>query len=163
MAPCTHPRDPSIQPSGAYLVAGIVVDKYVIEGTTFEMYDVGGQRNERKKWIHCFDNVTAVIYVAALSEYNQGMFEDANTNRCVARRAAVVWLVFVVVRSRRCRVLFPVSLCIPQLLKRVLLSTLQENSAPLVLPIRWILSLLAHLSFLSGLFFHFFGFLKFRR
>lgn len=64
-------------------LSGIVVDKYEIEGTTFEMYDVGGQRNERKKWIHCFDNVTAVIYVAALSEYNQGMFEDANTNRCV--------------------------------------------------------------------------------
>lgn len=64
-------------------MAGIVVDKYKIEGTTFEMYDVGGQRNERKKWIHCFDNVTAVIYVAALSEYNQGMFEDANTNRYV--------------------------------------------------------------------------------
>lgn len=60
-----------------------MVDKYCIDGTTFEMYDVGGQRNERKKWIHCFDNVTAVIYVAALSEYNQGMFEDANTNRCV--------------------------------------------------------------------------------
>lgn len=62
---------------------GIVVDKYCINGMTFEMYDVGGQRNERKKWIHCFDNVTAVIYVAALSEYNQGMFEDATTNRCV--------------------------------------------------------------------------------
>ncbi|CAN0440942.1 unnamed protein product, partial [Discosporangium mesarthrocarpum] len=61
--------------------AGIVVDKYKIDGTTFEMYDVGGQRNERKKWIHCFDNVTAVIYVAALSEYDQGMFEDASTNR----------------------------------------------------------------------------------
>lgn len=59
------------------------MDKYKIDGTTFEMYDVGGQRNERKKWIHCFDNVTAVIYVAALSEYNQGMFEDANTNRWV--------------------------------------------------------------------------------
>ncbi|CAM9287221.1 unnamed protein product [Pylaiella littoralis] len=61
--------------------SGIVVDKYCINGTIFEMYDVGGQRNERKKWIHCFDNVTAVIYVAALSEYNQGMFEDATTNR----------------------------------------------------------------------------------
>lgn len=67
------------------VAAGIVVDKYRIDGTTFEMYDVGGQRNERKKWIHCFDNVTAVIYVAALSEYNQGMFEDANTNRLVTR------------------------------------------------------------------------------
>jgi hypothetical protein len=31
----------------------------------------GGQRNERRKWIHCFENVTAVIFVAALSEYDQ--------------------------------------------------------------------------------------------
>lgn len=51
--------------------SGVVVDRYTIDGFTFEMYDVGGQRNERKKWIHCFDNVTAVIYVAALSEYDQ--------------------------------------------------------------------------------------------
>ena len=29
--------------------------------------DVGGQRNERQKWIHQFDTVTAVIYVAALN------------------------------------------------------------------------------------------------
>ena len=32
------------------------------------MYDVGGQRNERRKWIHCFNDVTAIIFVAALSE-----------------------------------------------------------------------------------------------
>ena len=35
--------------------SGIVTEKYVIDGSSFEMYDVGGQRNERKKWIHCFD------------------------------------------------------------------------------------------------------------
>ncbi len=29
------------------------------------------QRNERKKWIHCFEGVTAVIFVCALSEYDQ--------------------------------------------------------------------------------------------
>jgi hypothetical protein len=40
------------------------------------MYDVGGQRNERKKWIHCFDGVTAVIFVAAISEYDQFLYED---------------------------------------------------------------------------------------
>ena len=45
------------------------------------MYDVGGQRNERKKWIHCFDNVTAIIFVAAASEYNQVLVEDGTTNR----------------------------------------------------------------------------------
>ena len=52
-------------------------------GTVFEMYDVGGQRNERKKWIHCFEGVTAVIFVAAISEYDQKLFEDASTNRMV--------------------------------------------------------------------------------
>ena len=45
------------------------------------MYDVGGQRNERKKWIHCFDNVTAVIFVAAVSEYDQVLYEDNTQNR----------------------------------------------------------------------------------
>mmetsp|Transcript_6556 Transcript_6556/g.10717 ORF Transcript_6556/g.10717 Transcript_6556/m.10717 type:complete len:359 (-) Transcript_6556:191-1267(-) len=62
---------------------GIVTEQYVINGTTFEMYDVGGQRNERKKWIHCFEGVTAIIFVAALSEYDQKLFEDASSNRMV--------------------------------------------------------------------------------
>lgn len=61
--------------------SGIVTESYVIDGNEFEMYDVGGQRNERKKWIHCFDNVTAVLFVAAISEYDQKLFEDASTNR----------------------------------------------------------------------------------
>jgi hypothetical protein len=47
------------------------------------MYDVGGQRNERKKWIHCFEGVDAVIFVAAISEYDQKLFEDSTKNRMV--------------------------------------------------------------------------------
>ena len=62
---------------------GIKEERYVIGGTTFEMYDVGGQRNERKKWIHCFEGVNAVIFVAALSEFDQTLFEDETTNRMV--------------------------------------------------------------------------------
>ena len=58
-----------------------VTTKYTIDNRLYEMYDVGGQRNERRKWIHCFENVTAVIFVAAISEYNQKLFEDATTNR----------------------------------------------------------------------------------
>lgn len=38
--------------------------------------DVGGQRSERKKWIHCFENVIALIYLASLSEYDQCLEED---------------------------------------------------------------------------------------
>lgn len=38
---------------------GVVESDFSIEGFDFTLVDVGGQRNERKKWIHCFDNVTA--------------------------------------------------------------------------------------------------------
>lgn len=41
---------------------------------------MGGQKSERKKWIHCFDNVTAVIFVASLSCYDERMFEDQEKN-----------------------------------------------------------------------------------
>jgi len=61
--------------------SGIVEEKYVMDGVQFNMFDVGGQRNERKKWIHCFDGVTAVIFVAAISEYDQMLFEDNKTRR----------------------------------------------------------------------------------
>jgi hypothetical protein len=62
---------------------GIVENEFIIDSNQFKMYDVGGQRNERKKWIHCFENVTAVLFVAAISEYDQVLYEDENTNRMV--------------------------------------------------------------------------------
>jgi len=62
---------------------GIVENEFEIDGNKFKMYDVGGQRNERKKWIHCFENVTAVIFCAAISEYDQVLYEDENTNRII--------------------------------------------------------------------------------
>jgi len=60
---------------------GIVENNFSIDGNNFQMFDVGGQRNERKKWIHCFESVTAVLFVAAISEYDQTCFEDEATNR----------------------------------------------------------------------------------
>lgn len=50
-------------------------------GLTIHMFDVGGQRSERKKWIHCFDNVTLIIFCVALSEYDQVLLEENNQNR----------------------------------------------------------------------------------
>ena len=46
-----------------------------------DRFDVGGQRNERRKWIHCFDNVHAVVFVASLSEFDQTLYEDETKNR----------------------------------------------------------------------------------
>jgi len=62
---------------------GIVETEFKIEQRTFHLFDVGGQRNERRKWIHCFENVTCVIFVAAISEYDQVLYEDESTNRMV--------------------------------------------------------------------------------
>lgn len=60
---------------------GIVENAFDIDGNSFKMFDVGGQRSERKKWIHCFENVTAVLFVTAISSYDQVLYEDESTNR----------------------------------------------------------------------------------
>ena len=58
-------------------VSPVLIFDYGI--ATFSVFDVGGQRSERKKWIYCFDNVNAIIFVASLSEYDQVLEEDETT------------------------------------------------------------------------------------
>jgi len=60
---------------------GITEVQFNVDDVRFRMVDVGGQRSERKKWIHCFEDVTAVIFVAAINEYDQTLYEDNSTNR----------------------------------------------------------------------------------
>jgi len=60
---------------------GIVEKEFQIHGALFKFLDVGGQRNERRKWIHCFEGVTAVIFVTAISEYDQLVYEEEKENR----------------------------------------------------------------------------------
>ncbi|ORY74790.1 G protein alpha-subunit [Leucosporidium creatinivorum] len=63
---------------------GITEAVFKISGkVTFRCFDVGGQRSERKKWIHCFENVQCLFFVVAISEYNQLLAEDTTTNRVV--------------------------------------------------------------------------------
>ncbi|KAJ3050246.1 guanine nucleotide-binding protein subunit alpha [Rhizophlyctis rosea] len=59
----------------------ITESKFNISGTTFRIYDVGGQRSERKKWAPYFDDCNAIVFVAAISVYDQMCFEDNATNR----------------------------------------------------------------------------------
>ena len=60
-----------------------------IQETTVEMqedniklkiYDVGGQRVERKKWIQCFSNVSILIFCVSLSDYDSPLEEDTKIN-----------------------------------------------------------------------------------
>jgi guanine nucleotide-binding protein G(i) subunit alpha len=60
---------------------GIIETVFNVDELTFRMVDVGGQRSERKKWIHCFQDVTALIFCVALNEYDMKLFEDETVNR----------------------------------------------------------------------------------
>lgn len=60
---------------------GIIETDFTVGNLKFRMVDVGGQRSERKKWMHCFQDVTAIIFCASLAEYNLKLDEDRTTNR----------------------------------------------------------------------------------
>ncbi|XP_033974656.1 guanine nucleotide-binding protein subunit alpha-14 [Trematomus bernacchii] len=66
---------------------GIIEYPFDMENVIFRMVDVGGQRSERRKWIHCFENVTSIIFLVALSEYDQVLAECDNENRMEESKA----------------------------------------------------------------------------
>ena len=47
------------------LTSAIFETTFRVNKVKFHMFDVGGQRDERRKWIQCFNDVTAIIFVAA--------------------------------------------------------------------------------------------------
>jgi len=57
---------------------GISESVFQLGNLTYKMFDVGGQRSERKKWIHVFDNVQVVLFLAAISGYDHALVEDRN-------------------------------------------------------------------------------------
>lgn len=64
--------------------------KKFLSMTQYRMVDVGGQRSERRKWIHCFENVTSIIFLVALSEYDQILFESENEVSVFVADAAAI-------------------------------------------------------------------------
>ncbi|CAF1286368.1 unnamed protein product [Rotaria magnacalcarata] len=63
------------------LTSGIYETIFSVERVRFHMFDVGGQREERRKWIQCFNDVTAIIFVTACSGFNLVLIEDEKQNR----------------------------------------------------------------------------------
>ncbi|KAI9199720.1 G-protein alpha subunit [Polychytrium aggregatum] len=61
----------------------ITENRFDIMGLEYRIYDVGGQRSQRKKWFSFFDDCIAVIFLAAVGSYDQLCSEDNETNRMV--------------------------------------------------------------------------------
>ncbi|ORX48301.1 heterotrimeric G protein alpha subunit [Hesseltinella vesiculosa] len=60
---------------------GISETHFTLKDARIHLFDVGGQRSERKKWIHCFEAVTCIIFCVSLSEYDQVLLEEGRQNR----------------------------------------------------------------------------------
>jgi len=74
------PTDEDILLSRA-ATTGVTEMTFIAQGKKFVLVDVGGQRSERKKWIHCFENVTGVLFCVGISAFDQTLYEDHATNR----------------------------------------------------------------------------------
>ena len=55
---------------------GVQTTEFDYATVHWSIVDVGGQRTERRKWLHCLDNVNAIIYVSNLASYARVLFED---------------------------------------------------------------------------------------
>jgi len=81
--------DPSYTPNEQDVLRSCVQTTRIVETSfmhdstsiTYTLFDVDGQHSEQRKWLHCFDDVKAVLFVAALSEYDMTLIEDGVTNR----------------------------------------------------------------------------------
>ncbi|KAH9906815.1 G protein alpha subunit [Xylariomycetidae sp. FL2044] len=68
---------------------GITETVFDLGQLTYRMFDVGGQRSERKKWIHCFENVNCLMFLVAISGYDQCLVEDKEGNQM--NEALMLW------------------------------------------------------------------------
>ncbi|KAH7326211.1 G protein alpha subunit [Stachybotrys elegans] len=68
---------------------GITETIFDLGQLTYRMFDVGGQRSERKKWIHCFENVNCLLFLVAISGYDQCLLEDKDGNQM--NEALMLW------------------------------------------------------------------------
>ncbi|KAL7412280.1 guanine nucleotide binding protein, alpha subunit [Mrakia frigida] len=60
---------------------GVSETAFKIGGNTFNIIDVGGQRSERRKWIHVFEGVNGLIFVVSLVGYDTCLVEDETANQ----------------------------------------------------------------------------------
>ncbi|KAK6303983.1 guanine nucleotide-binding protein G(t) subunit alpha-2-like [Coregonus clupeaformis] len=60
---------------------GVNEERFICKDVKFRMFDMSGRREERKKWIHCFEGVHCILFCSALSAYDLVLLEDDEMNR----------------------------------------------------------------------------------
>lgn len=61
---------------------GITETSIYLDDTILRVFDVGGVRSERKKWIHAFEKVPdSIVFTVDASAYCKTLLEDETTNR----------------------------------------------------------------------------------
>ncbi|TBU48722.1 heterotrimeric G protein alpha subunit 4 [Dichomitus squalens] len=68
---------------------GITETVFTLRDHDMLMVDVGGQKSERRKWIHCFQDVTSILFLVSLSGYDQCLVEDKDANQM--QDAMTIW------------------------------------------------------------------------
>ncbi|KAH7925703.1 guanine nucleotide binding protein, alpha subunit [Leucogyrophana mollusca] len=87
--------EPSYQPTEQDIVQcrartiGITETTFQLKDHEMLMVDVGGQKSERRKWIHCFQDVTSILFLVSLSGYDQCLVEDRDANQM--QDAMTIW------------------------------------------------------------------------
>lgn len=68
---------------------GITETVFRLKTHELHLLDVGGQKSERRKWIHCFENVTSILFLASLNGYDMSLSEDRDANQM--QDAMAIW------------------------------------------------------------------------
>jgi guanine nucleotide-binding protein G(i) subunit alpha len=59
---------------------GISHMEFSLDTLNVHLIDLGGARTERRKWIHHFDNMTSILFVVSLSDYDRIFHPDIDQN-----------------------------------------------------------------------------------
>ncbi|KAF5346257.1 hypothetical protein D9756_004418 [Leucocoprinus leucothites] len=86
--PNYHPTEQDIIRCRARTI-GITETSFHLKDNELLMVDVGGQKSERRKWIHCFQDVTSILFLVSLSGYDQCLVEDKDANQM--QDAMTIW------------------------------------------------------------------------
>ncbi|KAF7361581.1 G-protein alpha subunit [Mycena sanguinolenta] len=59
---------------------GVQEIRFQIGELTYKISNMHSQRLARRKWLHCFENVKAIIFCADLTQYDQMIYEDESVS-----------------------------------------------------------------------------------